>query len=135
MLGALAPRTRSTNQKAQIATKARTKYPPHVSKVDAALVSITSSVVVAETERALIGQSGDSVIMRVGGRKLLINRAHTSGMYFRLRWERSRLSNKRYRGADDDHGDESHDDAAKQFPVLRPVSLRELSGHEVGEWI
>ena len=33
--GALAPRNRSTNQNAQIATKERTKIPPHARKVDA----------------------------------------------------------------------------------------------------
>ena len=33
--GALAPRNRSTCQNAQIATKERTKIPPHASKVDA----------------------------------------------------------------------------------------------------
>jgi hypothetical protein len=33
--GALAPRNRSTNQNAQIATKERAKIPPHARKVDA----------------------------------------------------------------------------------------------------
>ena len=41
--GALAPRNRSTNQKAPIATKERTKIPPHARKVGAKLVVITSS--------------------------------------------------------------------------------------------
>ena len=45
--GALAPRSRSTNQQAPIATKERTKIPPHARKVDAKLVVITSSVVLA----------------------------------------------------------------------------------------
>ena len=42
--GALSPRSRSANQKAPIATKERTKIPPHARKVDAKLVVITSSV-------------------------------------------------------------------------------------------
>ena len=41
--GALAPRNRSANQNAQIATKERTKIPPHARKVDAKLVVMTSS--------------------------------------------------------------------------------------------
>ena len=45
--GALAPRNRSTYQNAQIATKERAKIPPHARKVDAKLVVITSSVVLA----------------------------------------------------------------------------------------
>jgi hypothetical protein len=44
--GALGPRSRS-NQKAPIATKERAKIPPHARKVDAKLVVITSSVVLA----------------------------------------------------------------------------------------
>ena len=41
--GALAPRNRSANQNAQIATKERTKIPPHARKVDAKPVVMTSS--------------------------------------------------------------------------------------------
>jgi hypothetical protein len=39
--GALAPRNRSKNQNAQIATKERTKIPPHARNVDAKLVVMT----------------------------------------------------------------------------------------------
>jgi hypothetical protein len=41
--GALAPRHRSANQNAQIATKERTKIPPHARKVDAKPVVMTPS--------------------------------------------------------------------------------------------
>src|SRR5207302_715937 len=41
--GAFAPRKRSTNQKAQIVTNERTKNPPQPRRVDAALISMTSS--------------------------------------------------------------------------------------------
>ena len=43
MRGALAPRNRSTNQNAQIATNEKTNIPPHARKVDAELVVMTSS--------------------------------------------------------------------------------------------
>jgi hypothetical protein len=42
--GALAPRSRSINQNAQIAAKERAKIPPHARKVDVKLVVMTSSV-------------------------------------------------------------------------------------------
>ena len=41
--GALAPRNRSTNKNTQIATKERTKIPPHARKVGAKLVVMMSS--------------------------------------------------------------------------------------------
>jgi len=51
--GALAPRNRSANQNAQIATKERTKIPPHARKVDAKLVVMTSSESSYRLKRAL----------------------------------------------------------------------------------
>jgi hypothetical protein len=42
--GALAPRSRSTNQNAQIAAKERTKIDPHARKVDVKSGVMTSSI-------------------------------------------------------------------------------------------
>ena len=82
MLGALSPRSRSTNQKAQIATKLSAKIPPHRRKVDAIpVVAIISSVVVFRRRCHRTG--ADIASMRVGGPRPLINLAHSRGMYLR----------------------------------------------------